>query len=102
MNELVKMLNYGGNDEHGTFCEALVIRTDEGDKYVLHRGRSEPKPTGFVYEKVEFTEEEDLVKAWPGTFLPSNSWRETDSGCGYGITQDQYREAQDAMDSRES
>ncbi len=88
INNLEKILDYGGDDENGSYFCSLIISTLEGRKYVLHVGYSESSEK-FAYKKIEFKDEESLKKAGSGYGL--REWEETDLGCGYEITNEQYK-----------
>ncbi len=88
---LVEQLEFGANDEHGSFVEALVIRTPQGDHYVLHRAHPNDTNTAYVNEKVEFGARAELLAAFPYAF--GRTWQRTDDRCGYDIPQQEFRDA---------
>jgi hypothetical protein len=116
---LVEQLRYaGGNDEGlGGYCEALIIRVPDNEKYVLHRygqyietvewNRTfneigpRPKKTAVLgkHEKIEFETEEELLKAFPGIFL--REWETTDRCCGYDIPREEFEKADESRFEKE-
>lgn len=94
----VTVLRYAANDESGTFCEALKLTTPRGStRFMLHRARSEPDR--IVHERLVLPDEKALLKAFPDSFN-TQPWKTTNSGCGYGITQEMYHRAEEAYRAR--
>ena len=113
---LVEQLDYAGSDPDSPgYIEALVIKTDGAEKYVLHRmylhesGQDEnglPTNVDPVHEKIEFQTKQELINAFPftpnSTFSKQKNWEKTNRACGYQIANTAFETAQRERYERES
>lgn len=88
---IVEELGFMGNDEAGTYRQALIVNHKGEEHYILMSGRSQPEK--FFLEKLVFPTKDALLKAFPGTYI-RKGWQETDERCGFeDISLSEFREA---------
>lgn len=99
----VKALDYIGGE--GGYCEPLVVKTIEGEHYLLHQmflssaGRDDRQSVG-VHRKLEYGSQSELEEAFrevkrhltiPRMF---DGWIETDRTLGFDIPAEEFGDAQ--------
>ena len=96
-NLSLEMIDIEG-DVYGYYCAALHVRTPDKDTFLIHRRA--PKRGRNAYMKMEFPDEEAMLKRFPPYLTTTLEWVKTDKGCGYGITKEVLHDAWDDMSRR--
>lgn len=114
VDELVEQLEYaGGQDEGlGGYCEALIIRVDGEEKYVLHRmgqeitGEDKEGKSIIIanHEKIEYKNKKEMLKNFPygsDSIFKGAKWEKTDRTCGYKIPIKEFNDAHERRYEKE-
>src|SRR3989338_5735527 len=90
MDYQVKQLRFAADDESGSYVEALLISIGQKENYILHQYTIDE--FRVIHRKIEFSNRDDLLKAFP--YAIKHSWSETDEQCGFSnIPTSEFHEA---------